>query len=68
MEDTSLNQRINIQGLPFLKGMTRERLGKFGLQWPVKEDGTDTQILHTEEFTLGKGRLKTFDWKDSTEI
>ena len=25
--------------VPFFKGVTRERLGKFGLQWPVKEDG-----------------------------
>ena len=44
--------------VPFFKGITRERLGKLGLQWPVKEDGTDTQILHTEEFKLGRGRLK----------
>jgi formate dehydrogenase major subunit len=54
--------------VPFFKGITRERLGKMGLQWPVKEDGTDTQILHTEEFKLGKGRLKNFDWKESSEI
>ena len=46
----------------------RKGLGKLGLQWPVKEDGTDTQILHTEEFKLGKGRLKNFDWKESSEI
>ena len=24
--------------------------------------------MHTEEFKLGKGRLKNFDWKESTEI
>ena len=54
--------------VPFFKGITRERLGKLGLQWPVKEDGTDTQILHTDEFKLGRGRLKNFDWKESTEI
>ena len=54
--------------VPFFKGVTRERLGKLGLQWPVKEDGTDTQILHTETFKLGKGRLKNFDWKESSEI
>jgi formate dehydrogenase major subunit len=54
--------------VPFFKGVTRERLGKLGLQWPVKEDGTDTQILHTESFKLGRGRLKNFDWKESTEI
>ena len=54
--------------VPFFKGVTRERLGKFGLQWPVTEDGTDTKILHTETFKLGKGRLKNFDWKESSEI
>ncbi len=54
--------------VPFFKGVTRERLGKFGLQWPVNEDGTDTKILHTKTFKLGKGRLKNFDWKESTEI
>jgi len=54
--------------VPFFKGITRERSGKLGLQWPVKEDGTDTKILHEKEFKLGKGRLKSFDWKESTEI
>ena len=54
--------------VPFFKGITRERLGKLGLQWPVKEDGTDTKILHEKEFKLGKGRLKYFDFKESTEI
>ena len=54
--------------VPFFKGITRERLGKLGLQWPVKEDGTDTKILHEKEFKLGKGQLKYFDFKESTEI
>ena len=54
--------------VPFFKGITRERLGKLGLQWPVKEDGTDTKILHEKEFKLGKGRLKSFDWQESTEL
>jgi len=54
--------------VPFFKGITRERLGKLGLQWPVKEDGTDTKILHEKEFKLGKGRIKYFDWKESAEL
>ncbi len=54
--------------VPFFKGITRERLGKLGLQWPVKEDGTDTKILHQKEFKLGKGRIKYFDWKESSEL
>ena len=52
----------------FFKGVTRKRLGKFGLQWPVKEDGTDTKILHKETFKLGKGRIKYFDWKETNEL
>ncbi len=54
--------------VPFFKGVTRERLGEFGLQWPVDADGTDTKILYKETFKLGKGQLKNFDWKESTEI
>jgi len=54
--------------VPFFKGVTRERLGKFGLQWPVQEDGTDTKILHKDTFKLGKGRLKNFNWQESPEI
>lgn len=54
--------------VPFFKGITRKRLGKLGLQWPVKEDGTDTKILHEKEFKLGKGRLKSFHWQESTEL
>jgi len=52
----------------FFKGVTRKRLGKFGLQWPVKEDGTDTKILHKETFKLGKGKIKYFDWKETNEL
>jgi formate dehydrogenase major subunit len=54
--------------VPFFKGVTRERLGEFGLQWPVDADGIDTKILYKETFKLGKGQLKNFDWKESTEI
>jgi len=54
--------------VPFFKGITRKRLGKLGLQWPVKEDGTDTKILHEKEFKLGKGKIKYFDWKESNEL
>jgi formate dehydrogenase major subunit len=54
--------------VPFFKGVTRERLGQLGLQWPVKEDGTDTKILHTKTFSIGKGQFKNFDWKESTEL
>ncbi len=56
------------QIVPFFKGVKWEELGEQGKQWPVKEDGTDTQILHTEEFKIGKGRFNYFDWKESEEV
>ncbi len=56
------------QIVPFFKGVKWDELGENGKQWPVKEDGTDTQILHTEEFKIGKGRFFHFDWRESQEI
>ena len=56
------------QIVPFFKGVKWDELGDNGKQWPVKEDGTDTQILHTEEFKIGKGKFKAFDWRESEEI
>lgn len=56
------------QVVSFFKGITWERLGKNGLQWPVAEDGTDTQVLHTESFKLGKGRLYFVGFEESREI
>ena len=53
--------------VPFFKGISWERLGRNGLQWPVAEDGTDTQILHTESFKRGKGRLFFIDYEESRE-
>ncbi len=41
--------------IPFMKGINWDRLGKNGLQWPVLEDGTDTQIIHKDgNFKRGK--------------
>jgi len=56
------------QIVPFFKGITWERLGKNGLQWPVAKDGTDTEIIHLEEFKRGKGKFSYFDWKETQEI
>jgi formate dehydrogenase major subunit len=42
------------------KELQEKDLVNLGLQWPVQEDGTDTQILHTETFKLGKGQTKKF--------
>ncbi len=54
--------------VPFFKGATWKNLGEQGLQWPIKEDGVDTQIMHQEQFARGKGHFHFFDWKESTEL
>lgn len=54
--------------VPFFKGATWEGLGDNGLQWPVLEDGSDTQMLHIEEFKHGKGKFHFFDYQKSREV
>jgi formate dehydrogenase alpha subunit len=50
---------------PSFAGITYERLGRTGLQWPVAEDGTDSPILYRERFELpgGKGRFATLPYR-----
>jgi formate dehydrogenase major subunit len=56
------------QIVPFFAGISWEKLGKNGLQWPVSKDGTDTQILHTEEFKRGKGYFEFHAWRETEEL
>lgn len=56
------------QIVPFFKGVKWNELGENGKQWPVKEDGSDTKILHTETFKRGKGKFHYFDFQESQEI
>ena len=41
---------------PHFAGVTYERLGRTGLQWPVAPDGTDAPILYENEFDTPDGR------------
>ncbi|HKG39518.1 MAG TPA: formate dehydrogenase subunit alpha [Conexibacter sp.] len=41
---------------PDWAGISHERLGRHGLQWPVAPDGTDAPILYEREFTREGGR------------
>ncbi len=41
---------------PDFAGVSHERLGRPGLQWPVAPDGTDSPILYEESFQLPGGR------------
>lgn len=43
---------------PHFAGITYERLGRTGLQWPVAPDGTDAPILYEREFALAGGRAR----------
>jgi formate dehydrogenase major subunit len=56
------------QIVPFFAGISWDRLGKNGLQWPVAEDGTDTQILHKTEFKRGKGYFEFNAWEETMEL
>jgi len=56
------------QIVPFFAGVKWEELGDNGKQWPVRKDGSDTEILHTETFTRGKGKFMFNAFRESEEI
>jgi formate dehydrogenase major subunit len=56
------------QIVPFFKGIKWDELGENGKQWPVPEDGTDTQILHMDSFKRGKGYFEFHPFVESKEI
>ena len=50
---------------PEFAGVSFERLGARGLQWPVAPDGTDSEILYGERFAQpgGRGRFAALPFK-----
>ncbi|MEO6189020.1 MAG: formate dehydrogenase subunit alpha [Saprospiraceae bacterium] len=56
------------QIVPFFAGVTWDTLGDNGKQWPVLADGTDTKILHVNEFKRGKGKFVFKEYVESPEI
>jgi formate dehydrogenase major subunit len=56
------------QIVPFFAGIKWDELGINGKQWPVAKDGTDTKILHAEEFKRGKGYFEFHPFEESVEI
>lgn len=54
--------------VPFFAGVKWDELGDNGKQWPVKLDGSDTEILHIDTFKRGKGKFQVATWKESEEI
>jgi formate dehydrogenase major subunit len=53
--------------VPFFEGVTWDNLGSNGKQWPVKADGTDTKILHSDTFKRGKGKFWAATYKETPE-
>ncbi|MDN3644220.1 formate dehydrogenase subunit alpha [Lutimonas halocynthiae] len=55
--------------IPFMKGISWNRLGTNGLQWPVLENGSDTKIIHKNgNFKRGKGKFHHFDFEETPEL
>ena len=54
---------------PSYGGMTYERLGLNGLQWPCPNtDHPGTQFLHAGQFTRGKGLFHAIEYLDPAEM
>ena len=64
--DNILNEIAGI--VPFFKGVRWDTLGANGKQWPVREDGSDTKILHTDSFKKGRGKFHTWSFEESPEV
>lgn len=56
------------QIVPFFAGVKWNELGDNGKQWPVLADGSDTKMLHTKQFTRGKGKFFFYPFEESNEI
>lgn len=68
--DLNFNSTANIMNeiaslVPSYAGISHDRLGKTGLQWPVKDQNSaGTELLHTETFMRGKGRFRLVSWRE----
>ncbi|MFT5239511.1 MAG: formate dehydrogenase major subunit [Kiritimatiellia bacterium] len=56
------------QVVPFFRGVKWDELGDNGKQWPVLADGSDTKIMHRDQFKRGLGKLHFYAWEESKEI
>ena len=56
------------QIVPFFKGVKWDELGENGKQWPVAEDGSDSDMIHIKEFKRGKGKLAFIAFEESQEL
>jgi formate dehydrogenase major subunit len=51
---------------PHFAGVSHERIGRHGLQWPVAPDGTDAPTLYEQQFELpgGRGKFVALPYKE----
>lgn len=56
------------QIVPFFAGVSWDKLGKNGMQWPVGKDGSQSTILHQNEFKRGLGYFEFHAFEESNEI
>lgn len=66
-DPATLLQEISLI-VPFFAGVSWEKLGKNGLQWPVQADGSDTKILHIDTFKRGKGKFYYLPFRETNEL
>jgi len=66
--DPALHLEEIARVVPFFAGVSWDTLGDDGKQWPVTEDGKDTQILHTGRFKRGKGRFVFTEFVETPEL
>jgi formate dehydrogenase alpha subunit len=54
---------------PLFAGVSHERLGTQGLQWPVPHvDHLGSKVLHQESFTRGKGLFMAIEFEEANEL
>jgi formate dehydrogenase major subunit len=54
--------------VPAYGGISRDRVGREGLQWPCPDEGhPGTPILHIEGFPRGRGLMKAVSWHPPAE-
>ncbi len=56
------------QVVPFFAGVSWSKLGLNGMQWPVAIDGTQSPLIHQNEFKIGKGQFSFHGFTESNEI
>jgi formate dehydrogenase major subunit len=66
--DARLHLEEIAQVVPFFAGVTWERLGDNGLQWPVAADGTGTPILHRQSFPGGRAHFAFNEFQLTPEL